>query len=232
MSGDAAARDDRLAAAGHRPAGGRAARGAICVYKFGGSLLSLPDLEHRVRTLIAECPGCRPLPIVGGGDMVDVVREWDRLHALGDEGAHRLALAAMTVTAQLLRRLLGIAVVVDDLDGAAAAWKREWIPIANAETWLAGLERSEMRRVPYSWSVTSDSIAALIAGEIGARRLVLAKSTAKPQSVADAAREGQVDAAFADFAARLPRIDWVNLRERPLVIEPWIVRGKQAGAPS
>lgn len=218
VSGESTPGADRLAAAN------QAGRTAIGVYKIGGSLLTLTDLEHRVRTLINECTGSRPLLIVGGGDIVDVVREWDRLHALGDEAAHRLALAAMSVTAQFLRQLLGNAVVVDDLDGAASAWKREWIPIVHAEAWLARIEGKPGTPLPNTWSVTADSIAALIADDIGAQRLVLAKSTAKPRSVADASRADQVDAAFANFAPKLRRIDWINLRNPVPVVEQWIIQ--------
>jgi aspartokinase-like uncharacterized kinase len=87
-------------------------------------------------------------------------------------------------------------------------------------------------QLPHSWSVTSDSIAAWIGGEIGAQRLVLAKSRAKPFGLPDAIRAGHIDAAFADFAPRLPRIDWVNLRVPSPVVECWVVRndGQNHGA--
>jgi dihydroneopterin aldolase len=221
VSGDAAAGSDFLATRDG------ALRGATCVIKIGGSLLSLPDLRSRIEQMIRECAPCRPLLVIGGGAMVDVVREWDHLHALGDEASHQLALSAMSVTAHFIHRLLDGSVVVEDQSSVAAAWEDGRIAIVNAETWLAGVEGQGAWRLPRSWSVTSDSIAACIAGEIGAERLVLAKSTAKPSDVADAVRAGHVDAAFADFASRLPRVDWVNLRDPTPVVERWIDRDER-----
>jgi aspartokinase-like uncharacterized kinase len=45
------------------------------------------------------------------------------------------------------------------------------LPILAPSTWL---RRSDP--LPHSWDVTSDSIAAWVAGEVGAERLVLAKA--------------------------------------------------------
>ena len=44
--------------------------------------------------------------IAGGGPAADVVRVLDRIHGLGDETAHRLALHAMDLTAIILAELL------------------------------------------------------------------------------------------------------------------------------
>jgi aspartokinase-like uncharacterized kinase len=155
--------------------------------------------------------------------MVDAVRDWDRLHALGDEASHALALSVMSVTAHFMRQLLDGSAVVEDGTSAEAAWESGRIAIVNAEAWLALVEGQGTWRLPRSWSVTSDSIAAWIAGGI-AERLVLVKSTAKPSGVAGAIRAGLVDATFAALAPRIPRIDWVNLRDESPVVERWIVR--------
>ena len=59
--------------------------------------------------------------------------------------------------------------------------------------------------VPASWDVTSDSLAAWLAGQLGARRLVLMKQVVlsrDPVSADDLAARGIVDKAFPRFLAR------------------------------
>ena len=54
-----------------------------------------------------------------------------------------------------------------------------------------------------SWEATSDSLAAWLAGQIGAERLVLAKSCAVPVAISSSAQAlsaaGIVDAGFPEF---------------------------------
>ncbi len=76
----------------------------VSVVKLGGSLLKAPELVERVRELATLVPGA--LWVVGGGEVADVVRDWDARFSLGDERAHRLALAAMDFNARLLEELV------------------------------------------------------------------------------------------------------------------------------
>jgi len=58
--------------------------------------------------------------------------------------------------------------------------------------------------IPQSWDVTSDSLAAWLAGEIGAERLLLVKHVEPTHGtirVADLAAHDIVDNAFANFLA-------------------------------
>jgi aspartokinase-like uncharacterized kinase len=58
--------------------------------------------------------------------------------------------------------------------------------------------------IPQSWDVTSDSLAAWLAGKIGAERLLLVKQVEPPEGTvraADLAERGIVDTAFANFHA-------------------------------
>ena len=76
------------------------------VYKVGGSLLGLPDLPRRLRRVLSTVDDRKPLLMVGGGPTADVVREWDRLHGLGDERAHWLALRSLMLNEALLVELM------------------------------------------------------------------------------------------------------------------------------
>ena len=71
----------------------------------------------------------RMVLIAGGGPAADLVRALDRIHGLGDETAHRLALHAMDLTAIILAELLPGTVAVDRLDALAAVWAAGSIPV-------------------------------------------------------------------------------------------------------
>jgi aspartokinase-like uncharacterized kinase len=201
--------------------------GPLVVYKVGGSLLSLPDLAARIRRVLSQNPATRPVLIGGGGPAADLVRVWDRVHQLGEEGAHHMALAAMTLTAALLNRLLPASVVVPDAEAAAAAWAGARLPILNADAWLSTSGLSIADVLERTWDTTSDSIAAAVAIEWRARALVLLKSVERPSGDArDAAEHGAVDACFPRLAGRLPNVDWVNLRAPEPAIQPWLQSGR------
>ena len=86
----------------------------VHIVKLGGSLLSWPEMPHRLADLLAASPARRPLLIVGGGAAADIVRDWHQAHAFDDDIAHTLAIEAMTLNAQLLVTLLPGAKIVSD----------------------------------------------------------------------------------------------------------------------
>src|SRR5690606_13717315 len=126
-----------------------------------------------------------------GGRAVDAVREFDRIHGLSDADAHWLAIRAMGINARLLATLFPEAALVDR-PGVADASLCIVEPFAfmhDVEPSSAGL------KLPESWDVTSDSIAARFAAVACADELVLLKSCLPSATdVASAAAEGYVDA--------------------------------------
>ncbi|NUQ61799.1 MAG: hypothetical protein HUU20_04880 [Pirellulales bacterium] len=71
-------------------------------------------------------------------------------------------------------------------------------------------------RLPHTWDVTSDSIAAALAAALSARELVLLKSCARPEpwsSLREAAEAGYVDRFLPVAAAGLDRVRFVDLRK-------------------
>lgn len=140
------------------------------VVKVGGGLLA----EHGIEGLRRACEEVerlsrrRPVLVVpGGGPFADAVRAADDGGQLGDALAHRLALAAMDQLGMVLARLLPAAESTATLRAPAQ------LGLLLATPAFAG--RAD---VPASWSVTSDSLAVLAAGEIGAREAVLLKPVA------------------------------------------------------
>jgi aspartokinase-like uncharacterized kinase len=140
------------------------------VVKIGGGLLREHGLEglREACAEAAELAADRPVLIVpGGGPFADAVRSVDERVGLSDDVAHRLALRAMDQLGLLLRGLLPSAPLHRELtapDGPAV---------------LAAVAAFEGRPgVPESWAVTSDSLAVLAAGAIGAQRALLLKPVA------------------------------------------------------
>lgn len=200
--------------------------GPIAVVKIGGSLLTWPELPKRLEAFLSreEGGGRRVVLIVGGGSAADLVRTLDATHGLGDEAAHRLALRALDFTAELLAGLLPSSRVARRLDELPTIQRSGLRPVLAPRLHLEKEDERRPDRLPFSWNVTTDSIAARIAETLGGGRLILLKSAsaAVGMSRVEAARSGLVDSFFPEAARALERVEIVNLRDgsmesRPLV---------------
>jgi aspartokinase-like uncharacterized kinase len=141
---------------------------APLVVKVGGGLLRDEGLKglRRACAEAIEIAARRPVLVVpGGGPFADAVRAVDELVGLGDATAHVLALHAMDQLGVLLRPLLPAVELLADLVAPHA------LGLLQAAPAFAGRVG-----VPESWTVTSDSLAVLAAGAIGADEAVLLKS--------------------------------------------------------
>lgn len=204
------------------------------VIKVGGSLLGWPRLPERLGRVLETRRGERLILIAGGGAAADWIRDLDRNYQLGDERSHMLALHAMRLSAEVLAVLLESSVaradkvdrrfiVVDRIEDLARAWDLGTVPLFDPIEFLVDDDRYP-DRLPSSWSVTSDSIAARVAVRLGARELVLIKSISPPLGIdlLQAAEIGLVDPAFPRAAERVPRILVLNLRDEvgePVTLE-------------
>ena len=139
--------------------------------KVGGGLLASPGHLDAVLAELASAASTRRLLVIpGGGPFADAVREVDRELTLSDEAAHWMAVLAMDQYAHLLVSRLRTGGIVSDAAAIAAQLDQGRLPVLAPFRWLRDADP-----LPHSWDVTSDSIAAWIAGEVGARRLVLVK---------------------------------------------------------
>jgi 5-(aminomethyl)-3-furanmethanol phosphate kinase len=193
------------------------------VVKVGGSLFDWPELGQRLELWLNSVLSRKILLVPGGGPTADLIRSFDRLHGLGEETAHWLALRALTVNAHLLRAMLSPfqswkPVVVADLQEVDTIWARQGLPILDPFSFVQ-IDEYQPGRLPHSWSATSDSLAARVAVWLKAGKLVLLKSAEIPHDWMDAAR-GIVDSHFenmihsAQLMAGLPlSVSAVNLRE-------------------
>jgi 5-(aminomethyl)-3-furanmethanol phosphate kinase len=141
------------------------------IVKIGGGMMAaVDDLDAVLRAVAALSRTRRVVVVAGGGIFADAVRELDRRIGLPDEAAHWMAILAMDQYAHFLTTRLPLAVVVATLDEAGFALDHGRLPVLAPSRWL-----KESDPLPHSWSVTSDSIAAWVAGQANARDLVLVK---------------------------------------------------------
>ncbi len=194
------------------------------VFKLGGSLLTLPGLAEKLRTVFDQFSDKNRLIVIGGGASADVVREWSRIHRLSDNTAHWLAIASTDLNRQLLETLLSFR-SVSDRDEAIRLWSKDSSPLLlDCHRFVRDEEEKPGEPLPHNWNVTSDSIAGWTALRWPAVELVLLKSVPTPVNMTDLAASDQdlVDPYFPHIAKDLRKISWCNLRATPIVIEPWL----------
>jgi aspartokinase-like uncharacterized kinase len=186
---------------------------AAVIIKVGGSLFDLPDLGPRLRDWLAGQSIGDVLLVPGGGPAADVVRQYDRLHGLGEERAHWLALSALTLNARFIATLLPRGVVVPDTRALDAEWRQGKIPVLDAHT-FALADEGRPGCLPHCWSVTSDSLAARVAQVTGAGELVLLKSVSLPAGIdwTEAGKRGLVDAYFAKALGSSLSVRFIQFR--------------------
>jgi 5-(aminomethyl)-3-furanmethanol phosphate kinase len=202
----------------------------LTVVKVGGGLAREAG-DGALRTLcrtIGDAGARHPLLVVpGGADFADAVREHDSRFALRAGTAHRMAILAMDQFGWLLSDLIYQAVPSTDLAAARAATERGRTPILLPAALLAG------DPLPASWAVTSDSIAAWVAGAAHAARLVLVKPVAGlyrdwPAEGEPLARLSVAELAELRAAGRAGGIDrHLPAALRAAGVEAWVIDGRE-----
>jgi aspartokinase-like uncharacterized kinase len=181
--------------------------------KVGGSLLDWPALGSALDRWLPRLETPKVLLLAGGGAAADVIRDLDRIHDLGAEAAHWLAIRAMALNSFMLEKLLPRGVVVASRTEAAQAWEQERVPILVPLPCLQADEGAP-GALPHSWAVTSDSIAARLALILEMDELILLKSCPVPPGLdgEELARLGVVDEWFPRVASALPAVQVLAFR--------------------
>jgi len=149
----------------------RESRDVRTVVKVGGGLLSRAGaFELVTEALTAFTRGRRVVIVPGGGPFADAVRQMFKRIKIGEDAAHWMAVLSMDQYAYALAARIGGAVIVHEEADIAATIAAGRLPVLAPYRWLEAADP-----LPHSWEVTSDSIAAWVAGALGARRLVLIK---------------------------------------------------------
>jgi aspartokinase-like uncharacterized kinase/SAM-dependent methyltransferase len=157
--------------------------GMATLVKIGGSLI--PGHVEKLCSSLREVAGAHPiLLIAGGGELVDVVRSYRKKLALSDETAYSMAVLAMDQHAYLLAEIGGFAIS----RSLRELMKRRTVPQVFAPSdVLLNLPVNDVIDID---RMTSDTIAAFVAGWLGAD-LIIATDTdgiysADPDVVPDA----------------------------------------------
>jgi aspartokinase-like uncharacterized kinase len=174
------------------------AQHGLWVVKLGGSLSQSRYLNRWLSVLAAV--GGAVVIVPGGGPFADQVRALQKRCRFDDGTAHHMALLAMEqygrMLAGLQRGVRPAATRAEIARARRAGVVAVWMPtrMVLADPGIAA-----------SWDITSDSLAAWLAGKLKADRLVLVKSVALSGGSVPAAalaRRGVVDPAFPGYLAR------------------------------
>ena len=192
----------------------------VRVIKLGGSLLTMQNLKQKFQKWCRENPHPLTLIIVGGGPVVDAVRQVHQANPLSERFAHWVCIDLLRHTARIAHEILGnvdLYETKDDLQqpfsGSKVNSPTPIIAIVQVGTCFARMYPN--MGLPESWDVTSDSLAAAFSQMYAAEELVVMKSSDAPGDNLDLellADAGFVDPYFADLAEDIDQVRFVNLR--------------------
>lgn len=153
----------------------------VTVIKIGGGLLSIPGALDRVCGEVSAAAAHHNLIIVpGGGPFADSVRDFEQAYPLSPAAAHWMALLAMDQYGHVLVDRIAGALLVDEPGSLLECVHAGGVPVLAPYRWLRSADV-----LPRTWEVTSDSIAAFVAGAVDATRLILIKPAANPEEPVD-----------------------------------------------
>jgi aspartokinase-like uncharacterized kinase len=197
----------------------------LTVVRVGGGLAREAG-DGTLRALcteIAEAGARHPLLVVpGGAEFADTVREHDRRFGLRPQTAHRMAILAMDQFGWALADLIPGAVRWSRLGAARPGG----VPVLLPAALLA-----ERDPLPESWAVTSDSIAAWVAGAAGAARLVLVKPVAGLYRTWPPRAEPIARLTIDELEALRPAgvDEHLPAALRAAGVETWVISGREPG---
>jgi 5-(aminomethyl)-3-furanmethanol phosphate kinase len=199
--------------------------GGLTVVKLGGSFAFSAHLADWIAA-IARGAG-RAVIVPGGGPFADAVRAAQTKMGFDDLAAHRMALLAIEQFGCAITTLHEALSLADSLDSIRRGLANDQVPV-----WLPTRMALAATDIPQCWDVTSDSLAAWLAGKLGAERVLLIKHI-EPMPEAtratDLAARDIVDKAFADFLAA-SRVPAFILGPTDHAVVGRSLRGEPAGA--
>jgi len=139
------------------------------VLKIGGSLAENPDRLIRLCKELSGLAKVHKIVVVpGGGEFADKVRELDKRIGLSNRTAHQMAVRAMDQYGLLLSDITPNSYSVSEIEKLNKSIE------GKLQVFLPSQYIFCEDPLENSWDVTSDAIAAHIAGRINAKKLILA----------------------------------------------------------
>jgi aspartokinase-like uncharacterized kinase len=187
------------------------------VVKVGGSLLLRPHLTEDLRNWFSAQPPAQTLVIVGGGELIDAVRNLDRLGQSDPATIHWRCVELLQTTFQFLRDWFPDWTSVETETQLRIRLQQGFadvgqpILVAVDAFYSPGVEA----KLPMDWRTTTDAIAALLAMQSGSDELVLLKSCPvdRSQSIDELVSAGIIDEAFPLVAGGIRQIRIERLEE-------------------
>ena len=155
-----------------------AAGSVISVIKVGGGLTAVPGALDRVCAAVAGAARHHRLLVVpGGGPFADTVRKQQTGLGASEDASHWMAILAMDQYAFVLAEKIGGCILLEE-PGEVSEVRAGRPGVLAPSRWMRSADV-----LPHSWDVTSDSIAAFVAGALDAAQLILVKPTRAGESL-------------------------------------------------
>ena len=163
------------------------------IIKLGGSLEQSLELTECLNTIATIKNDVVIVP--GGGLFAEQVRLSQKKWQFNDTLAHEMALLAMQQMA-----LLFSGIRPDFLCLNSVSEIRSQIKKYSHIIWSPNISELNQAGIRASWEITSDSLAAWLAAQLGASQLIVVKAaTFSSGNIAQLAEQGIIDAAFLEF---------------------------------
>jgi 5-(aminomethyl)-3-furanmethanol phosphate kinase len=186
-----------------RPAAG-SPRTPLAIVKIGGSHFSGPHVKDWLVAIAAEASAIVIVP--GGGPFADAVRSAQESMGYDHGAAHDMALMAMAQFGRALESLNPALRLTASRSAISRALRDGKVPVWSPEP------MARVARLPETWALTSDSLAAWLAGALGADRLVLVKHgrfESAAVDVRDLVARGVVDPLFPRYLSESGVRAWI-----------------------
>jgi aspartokinase-like uncharacterized kinase len=184
----------RASPASQPPLSGATNSAPLAIVKFGGSHTTGPHIKDWLTAIAAEAGSIAIVP--GGGLFADAVRTAQASMGYDDRAAHSMALMAMAQFGCALQSLNPVLRLATSRSAILRALKERRVPVWSPE------QMARAAALPETWDLTSDSLAAWLAGALGASYLVLIKHGRFDTETVDAhdlAARGVVDPMFPHY---------------------------------
>ncbi len=163
------------------------------VIKVGGSLANNGALGQCLEKIATQSiPDTLIVP--GGGLFAEQVRQAQTQWLFDDEAAHQMAILSMQQMALLYKSLQPDWQII-------SSWADLYTHSELVRIWSPAVAELNKENIPATWGMTSDSLAAWVAGKINAQELIVLKSTevSSKQDITEIQKAGIVDLEFHHF---------------------------------
>lgn len=169
----------------------------MIVIKLGGSLLTSGTLRACLDKIESGYQSRAVIIVPGGGMFAEQVRIAQQQWYFNETAAHQMALLAMQQMALLMNALMPQFTIIKA--NSIASFKNS--TLSCPVIWAPEIKELDQVGIPATWAITSDSLAAWLAGRLCADELIVIKSVTinDTWSVPELVDKQVVDAGFNHY---------------------------------